>query len=115
MNTLTHATSRVLPNKRSNLYTPGLHGRPSTILIGALKVTDLSFTVSIGALKVRGPSFTDSVAGTCILLVLVGDCLLAFPPIHSCDASCSLVKGGIDTFGNNDLHSLHPCILPGCP
>ncbi len=35
MNALAHATSRVLPNRRSDRFTPGLHGRPSTILIGA--------------------------------------------------------------------------------
>jgi hypothetical protein len=52
MNSLTHTTSRVLPTKHSNLYSPGLR-HPSTILIGALKLTDLSFTDSIGALKVR--------------------------------------------------------------
>jgi hypothetical protein len=32
---LSHASSRVLPNRCSAWYTPGLHGRPSTILIGA--------------------------------------------------------------------------------
>jgi hypothetical protein len=35
MNALSHTTSRVLLNRRSNQYTPGLHGHPSTILIGA--------------------------------------------------------------------------------
>ena len=35
MNAFSHATSRVLPNRRSDQYTPGLHGHPSTILIGA--------------------------------------------------------------------------------
>ena len=37
MNALTHATSRVLPNRSSNWYTTGLHVRPSTILIGATR------------------------------------------------------------------------------
>ena len=35
MNSLTHTTSRVFSSRQSNQYTPGLHGRPSTILIGA--------------------------------------------------------------------------------
>jgi hypothetical protein len=35
MNPLTHTTSKVIPNMHSNRYIPGLHGRPSTILIGA--------------------------------------------------------------------------------
>jgi hypothetical protein len=36
MNALSHATSRVSSHQRSDQYTPGLHGHPSTILIGAL-------------------------------------------------------------------------------
>lgn len=35
MNAITHTTSRVLPNRSSNGYTPGLHVCPSTIVIGA--------------------------------------------------------------------------------
>jgi hypothetical protein len=34
MNALSHTTYRVLPNRRSSGYTPGLHGCPSSILIG---------------------------------------------------------------------------------
>ena len=84
MNAITCNTSRVLPNKLSNLYTPGLHGHPSTILISGrdpeptvaarASMSELSFPISL--------SFINSVAGTCILLVLVGDCLLAFPPTY---------------------------------
>ncbi len=35
MNALSHATSRIFPDRYSNWYTPGLHRHPSTILIGA--------------------------------------------------------------------------------
>ncbi len=35
MKAFSHAVSRDLPRRRSARYTPGLHGRPSTNLIGA--------------------------------------------------------------------------------
>jgi hypothetical protein len=35
MTALSHTTSSIFPRRCNAWYTPGLHGRPSTILIGA--------------------------------------------------------------------------------
>ena len=80
MNALAHATYRVLPNRGSNQYTPGLQRCPSTIFSDAhdsepmagahTSLCELSFPLGLSAL--------DSVTET-VLLVPVGACLLAFP------------------------------------
>ena len=88
MNTLSHTTSRVLPNRLSNLYTPG---RSSTILIGAHGSEptvhgQLPSLTGLSPLRAVHNSVPNS-AG----LSWVRECLFAFPPTHSCDAGCSFV------------------------
>ena len=82
-----------MPSKHSNLYTPELHRRSSTILIGA---RDLKPTVAAHASTSKlcflvNLSFTDSVIVTCIRLVLVGACLFAFFPTGGCAAATAAV------------------------
>ncbi len=89
---LSHATSRVLPNSCIARYTPGLHGRPSTILIGARdSETPVGGRASTSKLSsLAGMSPVNAVSNSFGVL----------PSTHSCGISCSLLKGSIATFGD---------------
>ena len=81
MNALTHTTSRVFPSRQSDRYTPRLHGRPSTVLIGACESEHVvSGRTSTSKLF---PSHSLSPLGLVLKLAgltLVRTSLFAFPP-----------------------------------
>ena len=88
MNTLSCATSSMLPNNLRGQYTPGLQGHPSTSLIGACAYNfgHLLSSINVGS---NGLSLASVVS-------------FWFSPTHSCNAFCGLGTSSIKLTGGMD-------------